>query len=145
MLPIWRQYNQTITNNANTTINAKFDDLGVTVTNEVITGVLGAADYATKGKWAADKFLWHLLLTAELGWEWQLNNGHALGLGVYADVAPIAQKLNPTNVDLINVTAPQLGTPAVVKINSATDSYATKLHYFDAGLKFVYHFQFPKK
>lgn len=146
MMPVYKFYNQTISNNANTNINAYFEDLGVTVRNEDITGALGQQDYNTKGQWAKGKMVLSVMLTAELGWEWQLNNGDAFGLGLYGNYAPYNSFKNTTNAkSLIDVTAPQGSTPASVDILSATDTYADKMNYFDGGLKLVYHFQFPAK
>lgn len=146
MVPAWKHYNQTITNNENTEISAEFTDMGVTVTNEDVTGLLGTEDYNKKGNWAKGQFVFNVMATAELGWEWELKNGHALGLGLYANYAPYNSFKNNTSAQsLINVTAPQGTTPATVDVLSATDTYADKMNYFDGGLKLVYHFQFPVK
>ena len=143
MMPVWTRYNQTISADHN--ISAKFTDLGVTVPNEVVTGVIGAGDVKKSGSWGANQAKISLLLAAELGWEWELKNGHALGLGVYGSYAPLnTYKPQNTNLDLVTVKADGTGA-ADVTVNSATDSYTTGMNYFDAGLKLIYHFQFPAK
>lgn len=141
VLPVYRHFKQGITT---PDINAYFPEEGVNVSNEVITGRVTDNQLTTKGKWNGSKL--NLMLTAELGYEWALRSGNALGLGVYANYSVYDLYKNDTsNKSLIHVTAPSSDTPAMVDVFSATDTYAKGLGYFDCGLKLVYHFQFPKK
>ncbi len=139
VLPVFSHYNQNITS---PNINAYFEDEGVMVRNEVITGLVQDNQLKTKGKWATSKL--NVMVTAELGWEWMLKNGDALGLGVYGNYSVYDLYDNSTdNKSLINVTAPSATGPANVDVLSATDTYTNGLGYFDCGLKLVYHFNFP--
>lgn len=140
VLPVYRHYSQKITA---PDINAYFPEEGVNVSNEVITGRLTDNQLNSKGKWNGSKL--NLMLTAELGYEWQLRCGNALGLGVYANYSVYDLYKNDTsNRSLINVTPPSSDAPALVNILSATDTYTRGLGYFDCGVKLIYHFSFPK-
>ena len=142
LLPLYTPYQQTITS---PTVDAYFQEEGVHVTNEAITGRLDNDQLNDKGKnhnqWKAN-----LLLTAEIGYEWSLRNGDALGLGVYANYSVVsAFKGETANKSLINVTPPSEGSKATASVVSATDTYVNKLGYVDAGIKVAYHFNFPKQ
>lgn len=144
MLPVYTPYKQTISEDAY--INAYFQDYGINVSNEIITGKLAEDDFKTKGKDNGNQFTINIMLTTELGYEWVLKNGNSLGLGVYADYCVYNSYKNSTSdKPLIEVTPPQGADVASVKVLSATKTYASKLGYFDVGVKVAYHFNFPKK
>ena len=142
MMPVFTHYNQTLTDPH---ISATFNDMGVTVKDEVITGYVEDNDLNTKGNWGKSKTKISIMITAELGYEWKFNNGNSLGLGVYANYAPWNSFKNDTdNTSLIQVEKPTGSTPAgKADILSATDTYTKGMNYFDGGLKLVYHFNFP--
>lgn len=143
VIPVFSHYKQTISDDENTFIDAYFEDLGVHVTNEVITGKLQETDYTTTGKWKHSSI--SVVLTGELGYEWPMKNGDALGLGVYGNYAAYTAYNNATTfASLIDVGLPHAGG-ADVNVWSATDSYANKLGFFDCGVKLVYHFGFYVK
>ncbi|MCM1035113.1 MAG: hypothetical protein NC038_04215 [Paludibacter sp.] len=140
VVPVYTHYKQNI---SNPDINAYFQEEGVNVSNEVITGLVQDNQMKTKGKWNSSKI--NVMLTAELGYEWLLNNGHSIGLGAYANYSVYnLYKNNTDNKSLINVSAPSASAPADVNVFSATDTYANGLGYFDCGLKFTYNFNFYK-
>ena len=146
MLPLYTPYKQTISNNENTNITAYFEEIGVPVTNEIITGALAEDQYTTKASDNGNQFSINIMLGAELGWEWTLKSGNSFGLGVYANYCLYNSfKNNTENIPLIQVTPPQGDDVAIVNVNSATKTYANGLGFFDAGLKLAYHFNFPKK
>lgn len=147
MLPVYTPYNQKISNNDNTYIDAYFQETGVHVTNEDITGVLAQDDYKSKGTDNGNQFAFNLMLGAELGYEWTLKSGNSLGLGVYGNYCVFSTfKNGNTSTDpLIQVTPPSGSSNAQVNVLSATKTYADKLGFFDAGVKLAYHFNFPKK
>ena len=145
MMPVFTHYNQTLTDPH---VSAYFNDMGVTVTDEVITGYVQDGDLKTKGNWGKSKTKISVMATAELGYEWKLKkSGNSLGLGVYANYAPWNSFKNDTeNTSLIQVEAPTGSTPAgAADILSATDTYTKGMNYFDGGVKLVYHFNFPVK
>ena len=146
MLPLYTPYKQTISDNENTQISAYFQEIGVPVTNEVITGVLAENQYTTKATDNGNQFSINIMLGAELGWEWVLKSGNSFGLGVYGNYCLYNSfKNNTANIPLIEVTPPQGDDVAIVDVHSATKTYARGLGFFDAGLKIAYHFNFPKK
>lgn len=146
MLPLYTPYTQKISNNENTYISAYFREIGVPVTNEVVTGVLAEDQYITKNTDNGNQFTINILLGGELGWEWKLKSGNSFGLGVYGNYGVFNSfKGNPENIPLIQVTPPAGDEIATVEVHSATKTYANKLGFFDAGLKVAYHFNFKKK
>ena len=146
MLPVYTPYNQSISNNENTYIDAYFQRTGVNVTNEVITGKLAETDYKTKGTDNGNLYALNIMVGAEIGYEWILKSGNSLGLGAYADYCVYSTYKNNTSTQpLIQVTPPVGSEIAQVEVLSATKTYARSLGYFDAGIKLAYHFNFPKK
>ena len=146
MLPLYTPYKQKISDNENTKITAYFEEIGVPVTNEVITGVLAEDQYTTKASDNGNQFSINIMLGAELGYEWTLKSGNSFGLGVYANYCLYNSfKNEAANIPLIEVTPPQGDEVALVQVHSATKTYANGLGFFDAGLKLAYHFNFPKK
>lgn len=142
MLPVFTPYRQTITNPS---IDAYFPTEGVHVSNEVITGKVEDNQLKSKGG-NNNQWKLNLMLMAELGYEWNLHSGNSIGLGVYANYSVYSMFKGETdNKSLMNVTAPSATSAATVDILSATDTYANKLGYFDAGIKVAYHFNNPKK
>lgn len=142
VVPVYGLYRQNITS---PDIKATFPEMGgVEVDNKAITGYVQDDQMKTKGKWSTAKL--SVYFTAELGYEWKLKNGNALGLGVYGNygISPI---YNNTTADksLINVTPPSGSNAAQVDVVSATDTYNKGIGYFDAGVKIAYHFNLRKK
>lgn len=140
IVPVYSHYNQSITN---PNIVADFTDMGVKVENEAITGLVKDNQMKTKGRWDASKV--NVLLGAELGYEWTLQNKNSLGLGVYGNYSVFTlYNHNTENMSLINVGLPSAEGAAPVDVLSATDTYAKGMGYFDAGVKLVYHFNWWK-
>ncbi len=139
ILPVYTPYKQTITN---PNVDAYFQTEGVHVTNEVITGMVTDDQLNSKGT-NANQFKVNITLTADLGYEWKLKNKDAFALGVFANYGLWNAFKNTTaDQSLISLTPPSSSSIATVDILSATDTYASKLGYFDAGIKLTYHFNF---
>ena len=139
ILPVYTPYKQTITN---PNVDAYFQTEGVHVTNEVITGMVTDEQLNSHGT-NANQLKVNITLTADLGYEWKLKNKDALALGVFANYGLWnAFKNTTSDQSLISVTPPSSSSIATVDILSATDTYASKLGYFDAGIKLTYHFNF---
>jgi len=150
MLPVFTPYKQTISNNPNTFVEAYYQETGVRVTNDVITGLLAEDKYTSKGTDYKNKFTINVMLTAEIGYEWILKSGNSLGLGAYANYSVYNSFKNnpedPATDPLIRVeSAPSSTSNAVINVNPLTGTYASGLGFFDAGVKLAYHFNFPKK
>ena len=150
MLPVFTPYKQTISNNPNTFVEAYFQETGVRVTNDVITGLLAEDQYTSTGTDYKNRFTINVMLTAEIGYEWILKSGNSLGLGAYANYSVYNSFKNnpedPATDPLIRVeSAPSNTSNAVINVNPLTGTYASGLGFFDAGVKLAYHFNFPKK
>ena len=150
MLPVFTPYKQTISNNPNTFVEAYFQETGVRVTNDVITGLLAEDKYTSTGTDYKNKFTINVMLTAEIGYEWILKSGNSLGLGAYANYSVYNSFKNnpddPATDPLIRVeSAPSNTSNAVINVNPLTGTYASGLGFFDAGVKLAYHFNFSKK
>lgn len=150
MLPVFTPYKQTISNNPNTFVEAYYQETGVRVTNDVITGLLAEDQYTSTGTDYKNKFTINVMLTAEIGYEWILKSGNSLGLGAYANYSVYNSFKNnpedPATDPLIRVeSAPSNTSNAVINVNPLTGTYASGLGFFDAGVKLAYHFNFPKK
>ena len=144
MIPVWTPYKQTA-NVDDTHISAVFQETGVTVIDQTLTGKYTGQEPEEKN---GIQFNINVMLTAEIGYEWILKSGNSLGLGAYANYSVYNSYKNTTsNEGLFNLTAPASDGSSVAKLDvlSATHAYTDKLGYFDAGIKLAYHFNFPKK
>lgn len=148
MLPVYTPFKQTI-DQANTHISAYNDLTGVTFVDRPVTGKYNG-EASTEGNNLQMKI--NIMLTAELGYEWLLKSGNSLGLGVYADYCVYNSRpvLNAAKYSsLLDIANPpsNAGTGSVAKldVHSATDTYAGRVGFFDAGIKLAYHFNWPKK
>ena len=142
MIPVYSPYKQSVNEN-DTHISAYFNETGVTVTDNIVTGVYtGQQPEANNGI----QFNINIMLTAEIGYEWVFTSGNSFGLGAYANYSVYNTFKNAASTEgLFNLTAPTETSIAQLDVLSATHTYATKLGYFDAGIKLAYHFNFPKK
>ncbi len=144
MIPVWTPYKQTA-NVDETSIAAYFEETGITVINQTLTGKYTGQQPTEKN---GIQFNINVMLTAEIGFEWILKSGNSLGLGAYANYSVYnSYKNTPNKEGLFNLAAPgEKGSSiATLDVLSATHAYAKKLGYFDAGIKLAYHFNFPKK
>ena len=142
MIPVYTPYKQTV-NQDDTHISAYFQETGITVLDEEVTGkYTGQQPEAKNGI----QFNINVMLTAEIGYEWVLKSGNSFGLGAYANYSVYNTFKNTPNAEgLFDLTAPTDTDKAHLDVLSATHAYADKLGYFDAGIKLAYHFNFPKK
>ena len=142
MIPLYTPYKQTV-NQDETHISAYFEETGVTMIDNIVTGKYEGQQPTEKN---GIQFNMNLMLTAEIGYEWVLKSGNSLGLGAYANYGwNLSYKNTPNAEGLFNLTAPTSSDKAHLDVLSATHAYADKLSFFDAGIKLAYHFNFPKK
>lgn len=142
--PIWTQSKLTITD---PTIDAYFIEEDVHVINETITGKVAADACKNVKNWKAPTL--NVLIGAELGYEFPLKSGNALGLGLYGNygVYSLYSKPDASQKSLIPIQVPTAtpgAEPAVVKVVSPSDVYTSKMGMFDVGLKLTYHIQWKK-
>lgn len=141
-VPVYKPYRQTI---SEPDIQAVFTDMGgVVVRNEAVTGYVDEGQLKTRGRWNNGTL--SIRLGADLGYEWRLSQERAISLGAYATYGVFNLRKNETNgqESLICVTPPSADAAASVTINSASDTYARGVGYFDAGIKVGFHFNLPK-
>lgn len=142
MIPVYTPYKQTV-NQDNTHISAYFEETGVTIEDNIVTGKYEGQQPEEKN---GIQFKLNIMLTAELGYEWILKNGDSFGLGAYANYSVYNSYKNTTNsTGLFQLNPPTDSSIADLNVLSATHAYADKLGYFDVGIKLAYHFNFPKK
>ena len=142
MMPVYTPFNEKINGSA---IQAHDPETDVTWVDNVITGKYNGEKAEGDNNL---QFKFHIMLTAEIGYEWILKSGNSLGLGVFADYSvwntrpkQDARKYN----SLLDVTAPGGGEVGSVVARPVTDAYAKSTGFFDVGVKLAYHFNFPKK
>ncbi len=140
LLPVYASYKQTV---ENSTINAYFEQTDVTVRNEDITGRATDEQLIGKGK-SNNRLKLNITLGAELGYEWQLNNGNSLGLGAYVNGGLYSMYKNDNATDQAGIVAVTPAVPSKVTIFSATDTWTKKMGFVDFGLKLAYHFNWYK-
>lgn len=155
MVPVFSHYKQDLDNGQ---VVAYYEETGVRVVDEYVTGKYENREYSNDKKW--NNAWLNVLLTGEMGYEWTLRNGQNLGLGVYGNYSLAnlyggkfnlsAKNFNSTTDNvLINTEGAQKqddgSVRGDVKVNSAVDTYAKGRGFFDCGLKLVYHFNFPAK
>ena len=142
-IPVYSPYSQTL---ENAHIAAYYEPYGVTRVDNVITGKLAEEQLNTKSTWDAPVF--QLFVSAEIGYEFALKNGHSIGIGLYADYCAFNTfKKDATANSMISVS--QIGAdpanPAPkVEVLPAISVYADKFSCFDVGLKLVYNLNFKK-
>ena len=148
MIPVFTPYTQTVSRNANTEVSAYMREVGVTFVNDEIMGKFSDENYLQKGNDYKNRFTINVMLTAEIGYEWTLKSGNSLGLGAFANYSVYNSFKNDpkTAKPLVELTTiPSNVAEATFRVNPATQTYASGLGFFDAGVKIAYHFNFPKK
>ena len=143
MLPVYNPVKQTLNY---PTITAYLPELnGEPIKNEVITGWVTADQCELKGR-ASNELKIGLAAGLELGYEFSLNNGHSIDLGIYASYGSYFYKTaGIPEGQIISVVAPNDNSVAQVTVNQISEAMTHKLGHFDAGIKFSYNFDFLKK
>ena len=143
MLPVYNPVKQTL-NYPN--ITAYLPELnGEPIKNEVVTGLVTADQCELKGR-ASNELKIGLAAGLELGYEFSLNNGHSIDLGIYASYGSYFYKTTGVpEGQIISVVAPNDNSVAQVTVNQISEAMTHKLGHFDAGIKFSYNFDFLKK
>lgn len=138
-LPVYTPYKATL---ENPNIDAYFEQTDVHVTNEVITGLMKDNQTIGKGK-TNNNLKLNITLGTELGYEWQLKNGHSLGLGAYANYGLYSMfKQDAQNKKSLVTVTPAI--PSTITTNSATEAWTQKMGFVDVGVKLAYHFNWWK-
>lgn len=136
ILPVVSKYKQTLTN---PNVNAYLPELnGNPITNETVMGKVKEEQYNTTGH-LSNRLKLGLALGVELGYEFKFKNDHSLGVGVYADYEFYNCYKHTSAGDVIAVTPPTNDAPAIVNVNTLTNSQSKKMGFFDVGVKVTYN------
>lgn len=138
-VPLWYQCNQNI---GNVRISAYYPEYGVTLVDEVITGRVTEEEYgALIGK--RDMADVSILLSMDIGYEWEIAPTHWLGLTAYLDGAPYSHPAGAKTNRIIDVApiSDAGNPPAQVTVNTLIGAGATHLNYIACGLKLAYRFE----
>ena len=134
-VPCWYQYTQTM---RNLNIDAYYRDYNVHVANELVTGKLPQDEYTTKGN--RDVADVSILLSADLGYEWQVAPNDWVGLQAWFDGSPYGHTAGGTTARIIDVAPITDTPPAKVTVNTAIGSLTSQLNYLACGIKLSYRF-----
>lgn len=142
--PVLSRYEQKMTNPQ---LTATYDDLGVSISGEKVTGVISTDDNHTKAKLDAAGF--NMCLSLEAGYELPFRIlGGKLQAGIYVDYGLVdnfdAKGEKFTEADPSTIDG-DTNTPTLVVVRTLTDSYVNNVGIFDVGLRAVYVFDFNKK
>ncbi|MCQ2204042.1 MAG: outer membrane beta-barrel protein [Bacteroidales bacterium] len=141
--PVMSRYEQKM---SNPQLTATYDDLGVSISGEKVTGVIATDDNHTKAKLEAANF--NLCAALEAGYELPFKVlGGKIQVGVYVDYGLIdnfdAKGDKFTEADPSKIDG-DTNTPTLVVVRTLTDSYVSNVGIFDVGLRGVYVFERKK-
>jgi len=142
--PVLSRYEQKMTNPQ---LTATYDNLGVSISGEKVTGVISTDDNHTKAKLDAAGF--NMCLSFEAGYELPIRIlGGKIQAGIYVDYGLVdnfdAKGEKFTEADPSKIDG-DTNTPTLVVVRTLTDSYVNNVGIFDVGLRGVYVFNFKKK
>lgn len=134
-IPFMSRYQQTM---KNATLTASYEDYGVTIEGEKVTGRLTNEDNKQKAKLDASSF--NLCLSLEAGYVFHVLGSRLEG-GIYVDYGLVdnykGKGENFTDADPSTING-ATSTPTKVVVHSLTDSYVDNVGVFCAGLRAVY-------
>lgn len=126
-------------------VTATFDDYGVSLRDELVTGKISLDDTRMKAKLDAAGF--NLCLAFEGGYEFSFL-GNQLSAGIYVDYGLVDNFKGNGNLFADadpSVINPTTNTPASVVVHTLTDSYVNSVGIFDIGVRAVYSWRHPRK
>lgn len=144
VVPVYASYNQQL---ENPHIKAYYEPYGVTITDDMYIGKVSEDQLQTTGKWSNAQF--KLYLSLEMGYEFELKNKNSFGIGLYADYCAFSTYKDAVNgkglISISQIGEDPLNPVPNVTVQSALNSYSTKLNGFDAGIKLVYNINIKRK
>ena len=144
ILPVYTPFKQTI---EDTHIQATLLDMSTGSNNVVLTDnvVMGQMDATFTHEGMNDhQFDLTIALGAEFGYEHQLESGHSVSVGLYANYGVFSTYKHEGSANIISITPPSAAGIAEVTVNSVNNAYVKKLGYLDAGLKVAFHLNWKK-
>jgi hypothetical protein len=153
ILPVYTPYAQTITDAhiSATLLDVSADNNQVVIKDNVVMGKLDMDPkdntYSHKGM-NNHQFDLTIAVGGELGYEHQLESGHSVSIGLYANYGVFSTykhfSNNPLDHNILLITPPNADAVASVVPNSMNNAYVNKLGYLDAGLKVAFHLNWKK-
>lgn len=144
ILPVYTPFKQTI---EDTHIQATLLDMSTGSNNVVLTDnvVMGQMDATFTHEGMNDhQFDLTIALGGEFGYEHQLESGHSVSVGLYANYGVFSTYKHEGSANIISITPPSAAGVAEVTVNSVNNAYVKKLGYLDAGLKVAFHLNWKK-
>lgn len=142
ILPVYASFNQTLKNGD---ISALMVDMGVTATENVVTGEIKEAEFVHSG---VNNYQLDLTIAVggELGYEHQLESGHSVSVGLYANYGVFSTYKHDlaTSKYIVDVNPPTADGVFQLAPNSMMNAYANKLGFLDLGLKVAFHLNWKK-
>ena len=121
-------------------IDAYYSAYDVHVVNQLITGKL-ETPYTENRPSNISKY--HLLVAAEIGYEWRMTNQHALGVQLFAEAAVWSNQLpitnNPSPIISVSPISDASNPVPVVTVGSV-ESFVTNRRYIGLGVRAYYAF-----
>lgn len=126
-------------------IDAYYPDYGVTVHNELITGVLADGEYDCSVRMP----VLTMALSAEVGYEWTMDSffpyhAHRMGLSAYVDYGvwnTLSGKPNVGQLISVDPISDRFDPVPHVSVNQLTEGYVGALHYLSAGIRLYWCFE----
>ena len=125
-------------------IDAYYPAYNVHVRDQLITGKL-ETPYTENRPSNISKY--HLLVAAEIGYEWRMTNQHALGVQLFAEAAVWSKQSPVTNNQspLIGVSPiTDASNPVPVVTIGSVESFVAHRRYLDFGIRVYYAFSVSK-
>lgn len=142
ILPVYASFNQTLKNGD---ISALMVDMGVTATENVVTGEIKEAEFVHSG---VNNYQLDLTIAVggELGYEHQLESGHSVSVGLYANYGVFSTYKHDLEKSkyIVDVNPPTADGVFQLAPNSMMNAYANKLGFLDLGLKVAFHLNWKK-
>ncbi|MGN0227267.1 MAG: hypothetical protein ACI4AI_04300 [Paludibacteraceae bacterium] len=137
-VPLWYQYRQTM---RDLSISAYYADYDVPVQNELVTGELPQDEFVQTGK--RDVADVSLLLSTDIGYEWQVADRDWIALQAWFDGSPYGHTAGNATQHIIDVAPITTTPPAQVTVNTAVGSLTSRLNYLACGIRLAYRFSVP--
>lgn len=123
-------------------IIAQYTEYKVDVRNELLTGLLSQDQRNLSTDSDLPKI--HVLVGAEIGYEWEVAEQHFVGLALYANYALWSNNQERSAYSFITIDP--ISDPsypvAPVRTHPLQSVYSSKMHYMDFGLKLYYQFEY---
>lgn len=121
-------------------IDAYYPAYDVHVVNQLITGKL-ETPYTENRPSNISKY--HLLVAAEIGYEWRMTNQHALGVQLFAEAAVWNSKSPISNIQYPMISVAPISNandPVPVVTIGSVESFVAHRRYLDFGIRAYYAF-----